>query len=101
MVGAIEQLQDAGIEPDVWKVEGLDRREDCEKIVVAARRNGRTHVGCTVLGRGEDDQKVREWLATAASVRGSSASPWAVPCSGNRLFGGVTTKFREKERLPK
>ncbi len=26
MVGAIEQLQDAGVEPDVWKIEGLDRR---------------------------------------------------------------------------
>jgi myo-inositol catabolism protein IolC len=33
MVKAIEQLQDAGVEADVWKVEGLDRREDCEKIV--------------------------------------------------------------------
>ena len=29
MVQAIHQLQDAGIEADVWKIEGLDRREDC------------------------------------------------------------------------
>jgi 5-dehydro-2-deoxygluconokinase len=27
-------------------------------------------VNCIILGRGEDDQKVREWLATAASVPG-------------------------------
>jgi 5-dehydro-2-deoxygluconokinase len=27
-------------------------------------------VSCIVLGRGEDDQKVREWLATAATVPG-------------------------------
>src|SRR5262249_14348274 len=41
MVLAIHELQDGGVEPDVWKVEGLDRREDCEKIVAAARRGGR------------------------------------------------------------
>ena len=70
MIGAIEQLQDAGVEPDVWKIEGLDRREDCEKIVTTARAGGRDNVGCIILGRGEDEQKVREWLTTAAGVDG-------------------------------
>lgn len=70
MVQAIEQLQDAGVEADVWKIEGLDRREDCSRVVAAARRGGRDKVGCIVLGRGEDDKKVREWLATAAPVPG-------------------------------
>jgi Uncharacterized protein conserved in bacteria len=49
---------------------GLDRREDCEHIVAAARRGGRDRVGCIILGRGEDEQKVREWLTTAAGVPG-------------------------------
>jgi len=70
MVQSIEQLQDAGVEPDVWKIEGLDRREDCEKIVATAHRGGRDQVGCIVLGRGENDQHVHLWLATAASVPG-------------------------------
>jgi myo-inositol catabolism protein IolC len=70
MVEAIQQLQDAHVEPDVWKIEGLDRREDCEKIVAAARQGGREKVGCIILGRGEDDKKVREWLRTAAGVPG-------------------------------
>ena len=70
MAQAIQQLQEAGVEADVWKIEGLDRREDCMKLVAAARRNGRDKVGCIVLGRGEDDRKVREWLATAAPVPG-------------------------------
>jgi 5-dehydro-2-deoxygluconokinase len=70
MVQAIKQLQDSGVEPDVWKIEGLDRREDCEQIVAATRRGGRDKVGCIILGRGEDDQKVRHWLTTAAGVKG-------------------------------
>ena len=70
MVRAIEQLQDAGVEADVWKIEGLDRREDCEKVVAVAHRKGRDKVGCIILGRGEDDKKVYEWLTTAAKVPG-------------------------------
>ena len=70
MVGAIEQLQDAGVEADVWKIEGLDRREDCERVVAVAHRKGRDKVGCIILGRGEDDKKVYEWLTTAAKVPG-------------------------------
>jgi len=70
MLGAIEELQRAGVEPDVWKIEGLDRREDCEKIVAAARQGGRDNVSCIILGRGEDDKKVHEWLTTAAAVPG-------------------------------
>ncbi len=70
MVQAIQELQDAGIEPDLWKIEGLDRREDCVKLVGAARRGGRSQVGCIILGRGEDEKKVEEWLRTAADVPG-------------------------------
>jgi myo-inositol catabolism protein IolC len=70
MARAIEELQDAGVEADVWKIEGLDRREDCEKIVASAHRDNRDKVGCIILGRGEDDKKVSEWLTTAATVPG-------------------------------
>ena len=70
MVEAIQQLQDAQVEPDVWRIEGLDCREDCEKVVVAARYSGRDKVGCIILGGGADQKKVREWLKTAAGVPG-------------------------------
>ena len=70
MVETIQELQASGVDPDLWKVEGLDRREDCERIVAAARCGGRNNVGCIVLGRGEDDRKVREWLRIAADVPG-------------------------------
>jgi len=70
MVETIRQLQDAHVEADVWKIEGLDRREDCEKIVAVARRGGRDRVGCIILGGGESEEKVRQWLTTAAGVPG-------------------------------
>jgi 5-dehydro-2-deoxygluconokinase len=70
MMRTIRDLHAAGIEPDVWKIEGLDRREDCEQVAKCARVGNREKVGCIVLGRGEDDRKVREWLATAAPVPG-------------------------------
>jgi 5-dehydro-2-deoxygluconokinase len=70
MVRAMEELQDAGVEPDVWKIEGLERRPDCARVVAAARRGGRDRVGCILLGRGEDEASVRRWLETAAGVAG-------------------------------
>src|SRR5262249_39179333 len=70
MAETIELLQNAGVEPDVWKIEGLDRRKDCEKMVRVARRGGRDKVGWIILGRGEDDKEVDEWLATASGVPG-------------------------------
>ena len=70
MQQTLHALQDAGIEPDVWKVEGLDSHADGERIVKIARRGGRDQVGCIVLGRGADEAKVRSWLSVAASVPG-------------------------------
>src|SRR5580698_2064139 len=92
MVRAIEELQDAGVEPDVWKIEGLDIRDDCKKIVKAARRDGRHNVSCIILGRGEDDQKVREWLTTAATVPGFIG--FAV---GRTDFWDPLVDFRDKK----
>jgi len=70
VIQTILTLQDSGDEPDIWKVEGLDSRDDCERVVATARRDGRDEVGCIVLGRGADEKKVVSWLQIAASVSG-------------------------------
>jgi len=67
---AIAEIQDAGIEVDVWKIEGVDERADCEMLVAQARSGGREGVVCVVLGRGADDAKVDHWLSQAAPVEG-------------------------------
>jgi 5-dehydro-2-deoxygluconokinase len=67
---AIAEIQAAGVEVDVWKIEGVDARSDCEMLVAQARSGGRDGVACVVLGRGADDAKVDHWLAQAAPVDG-------------------------------
>jgi len=67
---AIVELQDNGVEADIWKIEGVDSQEDCDTIARTARRDGRDGVVCVVLGRGADDDKVDEWLRAGAPVPG-------------------------------
>jgi myo-inositol catabolism protein IolC len=68
---AIEEIQDFGIEVDIWKIEGVDERSDCEMLAKQTRSGeGRENVVCVVLGRGASDEKVDQWLRAAAPVEG-------------------------------
>ena len=70
MRGAIEAIQAAGIEADIWKIEGVDRREDAQMLAEQTRTGGRDGVVCVLLGRGASDAKVDHWLREAAPVDG-------------------------------
>lgn len=70
VVRTLAELQDAGVEPDIWKIEGLESREDCERVVDQAQAGGRKDVRCVVLGRGADLARVAHWLEVAAPVAG-------------------------------
>jgi myo-inositol catabolism protein IolC len=67
---AIAELQERGIEVDVWKIEGVDERADAETLARQSRAGGRDGVVCVLLGRGADDDKVDHWLTQAAPVEG-------------------------------
>ena len=84
---AIAALQDAGVEADIWKIEGVDTREDCERIAAQCRTGGRDGVVCVVLGRGADDDKVDHWLRQGAPVEAYvgfaiGRSIWGDPLKG-------------------
>jgi myo-inositol catabolism protein IolC len=88
MVGAIEEMRDDGIAATVWKIEGLDRREDCERVAAAAG------APCVVLGRGADTEAVDRWLRVGAGVEGFDGfaigrSIWWEPLRGF-FAGGLT-----------
>ena len=68
VVRGLEELRKAGIAPDLWKIEGLDRREDCARVADVAG------APCVVLGRGADAAAVERWLRAAAGVPGSTGS---------------------------
>jgi myo-inositol catabolism protein IolC len=70
MLETIRELHGAGVEPDIWKIEGIDQREDCERIAELVRSDGRDNVACVVLGRGADDAAVDHWLKMGAGVPG-------------------------------
>jgi 5-dehydro-2-deoxygluconokinase len=71
MVESIRVLQDYGIEPDIWKLEGLDKRDQAEAVAEQARAGqARKKVGCIILGRGSDKAQVHKWLQVAAPVPG-------------------------------
>jgi myo-inositol catabolism protein IolC len=67
---AVTELQDAGVEPAIWKIEGIEERSDCERIAGTCRQHGRDDVRCLILGRGADEAKVEHWLRVAAPVEG-------------------------------
>jgi 5-dehydro-2-deoxygluconokinase len=69
MVEAIREIQDFGIEPDVWKLEGVDNEKDAKALVAQVKSKGRK-AGIITLGRGEDKEKVREWLKVGARIPG-------------------------------
>ncbi|MGH9321073.1 MAG: 2-deoxy-5-keto-D-gluconate 6-phosphate aldolase domain-containing protein [Vicinamibacteria bacterium] len=71
MIEAIRQIQDSGVEPDIWKIEGLDSRDPARAVARQVRSNeARGKVGCILLGRGSNKEKVHEWLKVAAPVEG-------------------------------
>ena len=96
---AIHALQDAGVEPDVWAIEGLDRREDCERLVATVRRDGRDDVGCIVLGHGADELKVTDWLETAASVPGFIGFAVGRTTVWNAVAGYVARRVTRQEAV--
>ena len=88
MMEAILQLQNGGVEPDIWKIEGIDDRESCNEIAQLVRREGRDRVSCVVLGRGASDEKVDQWLRAGAGLDGYVG--FAI---GRSIFGEAVKAF--------
>jgi myo-inositol catabolism protein IolC len=70
VVETIAALQGGGVEPDIWKIEGLDTAAACQQVVAQAQVDGRDAVKCIVLGRGADEAQVIEWVKIGAAVDG-------------------------------
>lgn len=69
MCESIKQIQDGGVEPAIWKLEGVEDPNNAKAIVKQAQAGGRK-AGVITLGRGESKDKVKEWLAVGAKIPG-------------------------------
>lgn len=69
-VQMIKEFQDAGVEVDIWKIEGLSDPLEYQHVVHQARSNGRDNVGVVILGRGESKEIVIEWMKAGRNVSG-------------------------------
>jgi myo-inositol catabolism protein IolC len=63
---AIQELASAGLRPDWWKLEG--NREPAAAAMVATAAAQASEIGCLVLGRGQDRDRVIRWVQVAAAL---------------------------------
>lgn len=67
---AIDDLRKQNIEPDVWKLEGMENKNDYESVVAKIREEERQNVGLVILGRAESKEKVEQWIKAGRDVKG-------------------------------
>ena len=84
----IASNQEAGVEPAIWKVEGLETAAAAGEIVTQIRAGGRDEVCAIVLGRDAPAQRLDHWLQVAAPIDGFvgfaiGRSIWEEPISNH------------------
>jgi myo-inositol catabolism protein IolC len=70
VIRVIADNQAAGVEPAIWKVEGLETSAAARAVVAQMRSGGRDGVRAIVLGRDAPADRLDHWLAVAAPVDG-------------------------------
>lgn len=90
MVEMVRQMQEGGVEPDVWKIEGLEETFEYEAVIKQARMGGRDNVVAVILGRGADNSQVEKWLRAASKAEGVVG--FAI---GRSIFHQALINFKE------
>ncbi len=67
---SIEELQNSNIEPDVWKIEGMETEDSYKIVSIQARKEARSNVGIVILGRAENAEKVEKWIEVGRKING-------------------------------
>ena len=92
-VKVVQEMRERGADPVIWKIEGLETVEDCEKVAAAIKTGDRENVMAVVLGRGASDEKVNEWLRAGSSVDGYRG--FAI---GRSIFWNALKGYHEGEK---
>lgn len=88
-VRAMEELQNANVEPDIWKIEGMESQDSYKIVALQAQKGGRENVGIVILGRSENQDRVERWIKTGKRIKGVIG--FAV---GRTIFWGPLTEYK-------
>jgi len=87
----IEELQAGGVEPDIWKIEGLEEGEDYKMLVEQIRSQGRSS-NIIILGRHASSSQVERWLIAGRDIDGVIG--FAI---GRTIFWEPLEKYKNNE----
>jgi 5-dehydro-2-deoxygluconokinase len=68
MIKAVDELHKAGVFPDIWKIEGLDKTEKMQKVADKINEDD-SGSRIIILGRGESKKHAELWLKSGAKVK--------------------------------
>lgn len=92
-VAMVTAMQDAGIECDVWKIEGFEDPESYKQALAAMQNTPeRKDVGLIILGRNETPERVAAWLTAGKDIPGVRG--FAV---GRTVFWEPLVQYRDKK----
>lgn len=87
---AMEELQNAHVEPDIWKIEGMENEDSYKIVALQARKEQRGNVGIVILGRAEVQDKVEQWVKVGNKIKGIIG--FAV---GRTIFWSPLTEYKD------
>lgn len=89
---SIKEFQEQGINPEIWKLEGLDSEDQLKEVVTQVKEGQKNNANVVILGRGENKEKVETWLKVGAAVEGVIG--FAV---GRTVFEKPLIQYHKKE----
>ncbi|MDP2585572.1 MAG: DUF2090 domain-containing protein [Candidatus Levybacteria bacterium] len=69
-VEVMKELQNVNVEPDIWKIEGMENEDSYKIVSLQARKGERNNVGIVILGRSENQEKVEKWIRSGNKIKG-------------------------------
>ncbi len=89
---AIKEIRAFGIEPDIWKLEAMDKKFDWPMIIKEIKKNNKKNFKIIVLGRAAPKPVVKYWLKTAVNFE--EIFGFAI---GRTIFFAPLKKYRDKK----
>lgn len=92
-VTTVSELKSAGVDPDVWHLEGFELTAHYENLISKIQEGDRGGVGLVVMSRGAAFPQVESWLSVGARVPGVIGFS-----AGRTVFQNALRQYRAGEK---